>query len=1198
VQVCTVINKAWIAHARALAASLAEHDPKARLAVLIVDPLEGRLDPDAEPFEVLSPEQIELAWFEELTVRYDVTELCCALKPAVMLHLLAAGEQVVYLDSDVRVYAPLETLTAELADAGLVLTPHLLAPLPDDGRDPDDRAILLGGAFNMGVAAAAPGPETTALLEWWSARLRTGSRLEPDRGLVYDQRWAELMPGLAEHVAICRDPGVNFGYWRAPAARLEKDGERYLVDGVPLRALHFTGVDTDRPASLSRYDNRTDLEREPVLRELRDGFNASLRALGHEESSKWPYSYGRTAGGIPLDAALRRLWDRAKSSGAVDRAPFSAEGEEELLDWADRDEPAAEGAPLSRWLQALIAGTAPLSARFPDPRGADHAAVLAWAAEEAEREPGGMLGRLAARAQAAASSRAGLSRLAPGESLGAERGETVVCIPVYGAVEELAECLASVLEHTPPDCRVLIADDATPDPGVEQLLVEFEQAGRLSRHEVSYMRQPANLGFPGNVNTGFAAAAPADVVVLNSDCVVAAGWLQGLERAARSDALIATASALTNHGTILSVPYRNVSQPDLPSDQTLTSAAAEVLRTSLRIYPRLPTAVGHCMLVRRHALDLVGPFDTCFSPGYGEEVDFSQRCLLSGLVHVAADDVLVLHRGGASLGDDGVENPVRLEHEAIIESRYPYYQRAQTTAGRSSGTPLARALSSARRSILGRTATIDARCLGPIVTGTQIHTLEVIRALSETGIVSVRVVVPTDLGDHARDVLEGLSHVSLISHTQVGPDMGRSDVAHRPYQVSSRGDLALLAHAGERTVITQQDLIAYRNPGYFPGYPQWQAYQRLTREALALADRVAFFSDHATRDAIREELVEPERAKLVYIGVDHPPAAVAPQRPKGVDAIGERPMLLCLGTDFRHKNRVFALRLIEALRTEEGWDGTLVLAGPRVAHGSSAPEEARFLATRPELAANVVTLPAVNEAEKTWLMERCTAVLYPTTFEGFGLMPFEAAAAGRPCLFASHTALAETLPAELATLVPWDARASAKSSLRLIADSEARERHIREIAHAGTRFSWSVTGEQLVDLYAAAAAAPAREAARLAADLLDVEQEREENRRKYDELWGSLNSDARALVAPDGPLQPADTEALAAMARRPLTRRLLFAPLRALHRIAGRREPAEKPTTPPEAFSLHFGFSNREHMEEQLAGGSEPREESSRDWLG
>ncbi len=132
-------------------------------------------------------------------------------------------------------------------------------------------------------------------------------------------------------------------------------------------------------------------------------------------------------------------------------------------------------------------------------------------------------------------------------------------------------------------------------------------------------------------------------------------------------------------------------------------------------------------------------------------------------------------------------------------------------------------------------------------------------------------------------------------------------------------------------------------------------------------------------------------------------------------------MLLCLGTDFRHKNRVFALRLLEALREREGWDGTLVLAGPRVSDGSSARrggalprDPARARRARGDAARG----ERGGEGVAAW--SAAAAVLYPTTFEGFGLMPFEAAAAGRPCLFASHTALAETLPAELATLVPWD----------------------------------------------------------------------------------------------------------------------------------------------------------------------------------
>ena len=101
----------------------------------------------------------------------------------------------------------------------------------------------------------------------------------------------------------------------------------------------------------------------------------------------------------------------------------------------------------------------------------------------------------------------------------------------------------------------------------------------------------------------------------------------------------------------------------------------------------------------------------------------------------------------------------------------------------------------------------------------------------------------------------------------------------------------------------------------------------------------------------------------------------------------------------------------------------------------------------------------------------------------------------------------------------------------------------------------------------------------------EIETEREEAERKYNELWGSLTPDARALVAPDGPLSADATHSLAAVARRPLLRRLLFGPVQLIARLAGggRARDEEPPPTPPETFALHFSWSNQEHMREQTS---------------
>jgi hypothetical protein len=233
----------------------------------------------------------------------------------------------------------------------------------------------------------------------------------------------------------------------------------------------------------------------------------------------------------------------------------------------------------------------------------------------------------------------------------------------------------------------------------------------------------------------------------------------------------------------------------------------------------------------------------------------------------------------------------------------------------------------------------------------------------------------------------------------------------------------------------------------------------------------------------------------------------------------------------------------------------------------------------------VITLPAVEEGEKVWLLEHCTAVLYPTTYEGFGLMPFEAADHDRPCLFASQTALAEILPSELATLVPWDPGASAERVSALLSRPESIKEHVLAIRRAGQRFTWQATGESLIDVYRAAAAAPAREAAQLAGELAQVESERNEAERKYNELWLSLTPEARALVAPGGPLSPAAHRTLAAVVKRPLARRLLLGPVELAHRLAhpGARAGTPQPGTSAETFALHFSDSNLEHMRGQLA---------------
>jgi glycosyltransferase involved in cell wall biosynthesis len=387
----------------------------------------------------------------------------------------------------------------------------------------------------------------------------------------------------------------------------------------------------------------------------------------------------------------------------------------------------------------------------------------------------------------------------------------------------------------------------------------------------------------------------------------------------------------------------------------------------------------------------------------------------------------------------------------------------------------------------------------------------------------------------ARELLSEIDGVEL-SFLESGSPLPRGDVVHRPYQVWNLADLALLRQLGERVVITQEDLIEYRTPTYFRSDQEWERWRLLTRRALAAADVVVFSSAHASADALAENLVEPDRTAIVPLGVDHflRIRRSALSRPVSTARLPARAeFLVCLGTDLRHKNRLFALRLMQALQRRHEWDGWLVLAGPHVDVGSSAAEEASFMEAHPRVGERTVKLGAVSEVEKGWLLSNAKVVLYPTVCEGFGLVPFEAAEHGAPCMWAAGTALSDVLPDDGAAIVPWSVEETAERLLALVSDEAARNKNVDAIRFAGAGLRWDATAARLLDVYRRACDGPPPPAVAM---------------RRL-ESTGLLSVDSLNLLGPGGAL-PNDLERpLLAVSARPWLSGPLFGAFRLGYRL-------------------------------------------------
>jgi glycosyltransferase involved in cell wall biosynthesis len=632
----------------------------------------------------------------------------------------------------------------------------------------------------------------------------------------------------------------------------------------------------------------------------------------------------------------------------------------------------------------------------------------------------------------------------------------------------------------------------------------------------------ASAGPTAAVNAAIRASAPADVLLLRAGLRAGPRELRRLRAAALSDSTVASATPLFA-GRGRGSDHDVESQPGL--------------------LPRIATMGPDCAYLRRAALDLIGGFDGSLS--LSEALDtVAVRLVALGMVHVAADAVVVEPRASP----DGPSAPAKVLSTAI-QSRNP----VQETIACDERGVLRRAI---RRGGVGDrrlSVTIDGRSLTSVVGGTQTYVTGLTLALAAEGSVAVRVLIPPDLPDHTRETFLRAEGIELLTYEQALASPPLTDIVHRPQQVFTPDDLGLLRLVGERVVVTHQDLIAYHNHSYHADVEAWRGHRRTTRLAMAVADQVIFFSEHARRDALAEDLVAADRTHVVGIGAELPQVA-GEETEKAPDGIGEDALfLLCLGADYAHKNRPFAIRLLAALR-EMGWPGRLVFAGPHVQYGSSSEDEREALRLHPDVAASVIDLGAIDEPSKRWLYARARALLYPTTYEGFGLLPLEAAAWRLPCLFAPQSALADIV-GEAATLVPWDARDSALGVLPLLEQGQAREDHLATLTRLKTP-SWGEVVRDLLGVYTQADIGPSshgaprawqeleRESyiAALDGDIRHLKDLAQEYQSAYHSLMRRV-SGGLPLIDDGGLLSPAQQRGLMRVAGRRRLGSLLLAPL-------------------------------------------------------
>ena len=241
-----------------------------------------------------------------------------------------------------------------------------------------------------------------------------------------------------------------------------------------------------------------------------------------------------------------------------------------------------------------------------------------------------------------------------------------VLIPTYGAADKLLMCLKSLAKHAPEDCRVHVLDDATADDSVRKTC----EAVQPHFPQLSYHRSEVNRGFVASCNWGFRhlREAEADLLLLNSDTEVTAGFLQEMQAVLYLHERHAVVTPRSNNATIFSVPWAGGTLPPAESYEVW-----QRIHPLLSRYQVMPTCVGFCMLIKHQILDRFGLFDESYGAGYNEENDFVCRINRYGYSAVAANWAYVFHYEGSSFGTR--RKKLEADNRKLLLSRYPEYER-------------------------------------------------------------------------------------------------------------------------------------------------------------------------------------------------------------------------------------------------------------------------------------------------------------------------------------------------------------------------------------------------------------------------------------------------------------------------------------------------------------------------------------------
>ncbi|MCW1908065.1 MAG: glycosyltransferase family 4 protein [Candidatus Saccharibacteria bacterium] len=258
-------------------------------------------------------------------------------------------------------------------------------------------------------------------------------------------------------------------------------------------------------------------------------------------------------------------------------------------------------------------------------------------------------------------------------------------------------------------------------------------------------------------------------------------------------------------------------------------------------------------------------------------------------------------------------------------------------------------------------------------------------------------------------------------------------------------------------------------PGHFIGYTRskikWKILTRMVA-TFAQADRVISISEHSKKDLISlVPIVNPKKVVAIPLAGELP--ASKNPGPGALKIVQHRSFLFYFGGADPRKGLVAFTKTLDAL-WESHPEVYVVYAGKEILD-MRIPEARRLdkatsQVSRPK---QVIRLGYISDDELMWALKNARSLVFPSSYEGFGLPVLQAMQAGCPVVAYNNSSIPEV--AGKAAVLVKDGTSMVPALQQILSDKTYRSRLVREGRLQASKFTWEKSARQTLKVLTEAA---------------------------------------------------------------------------------------------------------------------------------